>query len=123
VNKIASAFDPIFFLHHCNIDRLVSIWSAINGGKGVSAGKNDGDGTFTLAPWADLNEDTGNRTLVFPSEQYCLTIKQALLPSGARITRSGLPDYYLTRKNLGILIPILDVAIIARTHMKMCRWR
>lgn len=25
-----SAFDPIFFMHHCNIDRLLAIWSAIN---------------------------------------------------------------------------------------------
>ncbi|KAK2467606.1 hypothetical protein APHAL10511_000461 [Amanita phalloides] len=54
-----AAFDPIFYLHHCNIDRLVSIWSGINGGKWVCAGENDGGGNFTLAPRAALNEDTG----------------------------------------------------------------
>jgi tyrosinase len=25
-----SAFDPVFWLHHCNIDRLAAIWQAIN---------------------------------------------------------------------------------------------
>ncbi|GLA51827.1 hypothetical protein CBS63078_9911 [Aspergillus niger] len=26
-----AAFDPIFWLHHCNIDRLTAIWQALNG--------------------------------------------------------------------------------------------
>ncbi|ORY62692.1 uncharacterized protein BCR38DRAFT_346826 [Pseudomassariella vexata] len=25
-----SAFDPIFWLHHCNLDRLIALWQAIN---------------------------------------------------------------------------------------------
>ncbi|KAH8432716.1 tyrosinase [Aspergillus melleus] len=29
-----AAFDPIFWLHHCNIDRLTAIWQALNGSGG-----------------------------------------------------------------------------------------
>ncbi|KAF8637719.1 hypothetical protein AX17_002622 [Amanita inopinata Kibby_2008] len=53
-----AAFDPIFYLHHCNIDRLLSIWSALNQGVGVSTGKSDRNGTFTLAPQAAVDTDT-----------------------------------------------------------------
>jgi len=31
-----AAFDPIFYLHHTNVDRLFSLWAAINPGVGVS---------------------------------------------------------------------------------------
>lgn len=31
-----SAFDPIFYLHHCNVDRLFALWSAINPGVWVT---------------------------------------------------------------------------------------
>ncbi|KAI0318086.1 common central domain of tyrosinase-domain-containing protein [Amylostereum chailletii] len=30
-----AAFDPIFWLHHANIDRILSLWTAFNGGKWV----------------------------------------------------------------------------------------
>jgi hypothetical protein len=26
VNEILVGFDPIFFLHHCNVDRLYAFW-------------------------------------------------------------------------------------------------
>ncbi|CAI7673953.1 unnamed protein product [Penicillium viridicatum] len=29
-NVPVAAFDPLFFLHHCNIDRLFAIWQALN---------------------------------------------------------------------------------------------
>ncbi|PFH53631.1 hypothetical protein AMATHDRAFT_54855 [Amanita thiersii Skay4041] len=53
-----AAFDPIFFLHHCNVDRLFSLWAAMKPGKGVTTGKNDQGGTFTLAPLVPLDENT-----------------------------------------------------------------
>ncbi|KAJ7339997.1 tyrosinase [Mycena albidolilacea] len=42
-----AAFDPIFFLHHANVDRLVSLWSALNPGVWVTPGEATG-GTWTL---------------------------------------------------------------------------
>jgi len=29
----AAGFDPIFFMHHCQVDRLLSLWSALNPGQ------------------------------------------------------------------------------------------
>lgn len=34
----ASAFDPIFWLHHCNVDRLWAIWAALNPNSYVEPG-------------------------------------------------------------------------------------
>ncbi|KAI9508870.1 photo-regulated tyrosinase [Russula earlei] len=42
-----AAFDPIFFLHHCNVDRLLSLWEAVNPGTWVTRGPAEG-GTFTI---------------------------------------------------------------------------
>ncbi|KAF9005143.1 tyrosinase [Cyathus striatus] len=52
-----AAFDPIFFLHHCNVDRLLSLWSAINPGVWVSAGDSE-DGSFTMSAENPVDADT-----------------------------------------------------------------
>ncbi|RIB12712.1 hypothetical protein C2G38_1976203, partial [Gigaspora rosea] len=55
-----AAFDPIFFLHHCNLDRLTAIWQAIN----PNAWIEDSDkatfteGTFTEQPHKKLTGST-----------------------------------------------------------------
>ncbi|TFK38415.1 tyrosinase [Crucibulum laeve] len=46
-NPAVAAFDPIFFLHHCNVDRLLSLWSALHPGVWVSKGDSE-DGSFTM---------------------------------------------------------------------------
>ena len=30
-----AAFDPMFFLHHCQLDRLLSLWTTLNNGTWV----------------------------------------------------------------------------------------
>ncbi|KAI9433243.1 hypothetical protein BJY52DRAFT_1132323, partial [Lactarius psammicola] len=52
-----SGFDPIFFLHHANVDRLLSLWSAINPGVWVTRGPAEG-GTFTIAGNAVIDNNT-----------------------------------------------------------------
>ncbi|KDR79498.1 hypothetical protein GALMADRAFT_208846 [Galerina marginata CBS 339.88] len=52
-----AAFDPIFFLHHCNVDRMLSLWSALNIGVWVSPGDSE-DGSFTLPPEAPVDKTT-----------------------------------------------------------------
>jgi tyrosinase len=42
-----SAFDPIFWLHHCNVDRLFAIWQAINPNTWSINQKTD-SGTFAV---------------------------------------------------------------------------
>jgi tyrosinase len=29
-DPVYAAYDPIFFLHHCNVDRQLAIWEGIN---------------------------------------------------------------------------------------------
>ncbi|KAI0712434.1 photo-regulated tyrosinase [Earliella scabrosa] len=52
-----AGFDPIFFLHHCNVDRLLALWSALNPGVWVTESRED-DGTFTIPIGAVIDKDT-----------------------------------------------------------------
>jgi hypothetical protein len=55
-----SAFDPIFFLHHANVDRLLSLWSAVHPGEWVSPGPAQARrGSFTIRANAALDSSTG----------------------------------------------------------------
>jgi len=51
-----SSFDPIFYLHHANIDRLFAIWQALNQHTYVT-GQRNGGGTYGVPPntWEDGN--------------------------------------------------------------------
>ncbi|TVY81027.1 Tyrosinase, partial [Lachnellula suecica] len=42
-----SAFDPVFWLHHVNVDRLFAIWQALNPAS-YTINKRAGDGTFVI---------------------------------------------------------------------------
>ncbi|KAL9128041.1 MAG: hypothetical protein Q9217_003205 [Psora testacea] len=60
-----SAFDPIFWLHHANVDRLIAIWQAINPDSYVTPQVN-ALGTFTDEPGA--SEDTNTPLAPFRSD-------------------------------------------------------
>ncbi|KAJ7190769.1 photo-regulated tyrosinase [Mycena pura] len=52
-----AGFDPIFFLHHANVDRMISLWSALNPGVWIGRGPAEG-GTFTIPPDATIGPQT-----------------------------------------------------------------
>ncbi|EWC44962.1 hypothetical protein DRE_01021 [Drechslerella stenobrocha 248] len=52
-----AAFDPIFWLHHTNIDRLFALWQGINP-TGYNISGTSSFGTFTLAGGIEENLDT-----------------------------------------------------------------
>jgi tyrosinase len=56
------AFDPIFFLHHANVDRLLSIWAALNPSVWVTPG-NSGEGTVTIPADSIIDTKTGTHVL------------------------------------------------------------
>ncbi|KAK0450230.1 photo-regulated tyrosinase, partial [Armillaria borealis] len=56
-NVSVAGFDPIFFLHHANVDRMLSLWSALNPDVWVSEGLAT-DGTFTVAAKASVDANT-----------------------------------------------------------------
>ena len=53
----SSAFDPIFWLHHCNVDRMLSLWSAVNPGVWVTRGPSD-VGSFTIPANTPIDANT-----------------------------------------------------------------
>ncbi|EJF63238.1 photo-regulated tyrosinase [Dichomitus squalens LYAD-421 SS1] len=52
-----AGFDPIFFLHHAQVDRLLSLWSALNPGVWVNKSVEE-DGTFTIPDGATVDTNT-----------------------------------------------------------------
>lgn len=52
-----SAFDPIFWLHHTNVDRLYAIWMAINPGKLMAPLAHE-SGTMSIPSGNNDNTDT-----------------------------------------------------------------
>ncbi|KAG7085489.1 hypothetical protein E1B28_003052 [Marasmius oreades] len=52
-----AAFDPIFFMHHANVDRLLSLWSALHPGTWVTPNTSQ-DGTWTIPAGAPIDENT-----------------------------------------------------------------
>ncbi|KAH9988351.1 hypothetical protein BJV77DRAFT_1061440 [Russula vinacea] len=58
VHGTVGGFDPLFFLHHANVDRMLSLWSAVNPGVWVSPGPALQGGSFTIAANAPLDNKT-----------------------------------------------------------------
>ncbi|KAG8527171.1 uncharacterized protein KY384_008601 [Bacidia gigantensis] len=54
-----SAFDPIFWLHHTNVDRLIAIWQAIYPDSWINSSEVTAGGTFTDAPGSSEDANTG----------------------------------------------------------------
>ncbi|TAQ88827.1 hypothetical protein B7494_g2828 [Chlorociboria aeruginascens] len=64
-----AGFDPVFWLHHVNVDRLFAIWQALNPDS-YTINKPSGDGTFVIAanstetgftPLAPFNDASGRQ--------------------------------------------------------------
>ncbi|KAK8082497.1 hypothetical protein PG996_001278 [Apiospora saccharicola] len=53
-----SAFDPIFWLHHCQVDRLVALWQAINYNNTFMTGSYQTQGLFATAAGSSITADT-----------------------------------------------------------------
>lgn len=78
--NVNTAFDPIFFLHHCNVDRMLSLWAALNPGVWVSNGDSE-DGSFTLPPEVPVDKTTGtNFTSEIDIDSYLNIFHAALTP-------------------------------------------
>ncbi|TFY82262.1 hypothetical protein EWM64_g1750 [Hericium alpestre] len=52
-----AGFDPIFFLHHANVDRMLALWAALNPSVWVTSGSAE-DGTWTIPPNSTLDKTT-----------------------------------------------------------------
>lgn len=75
-----AGFDPIFWLHHANVDRLFAIWQAIYPDSYTTA-EADAEGTFTNAP-GEI-EDVNTSLTPFHSD----TVGTLYTSATARLTR------------------------------------
>jgi tyrosinase len=66
------AFDPIFFLHHANVDRMLSLWAAVNPGVWVASGLAEG-GTWTISGNATIDSNT---SMPYSPRTICLVYLQ-----------------------------------------------
>ncbi|KAF2465062.1 tyrosinase [Lindgomyces ingoldianus] len=53
-----SAFEPLFMLHHCNVDRLFALWQGVNPDKYVEPRSVFSSGTYTIADNTVVDADT-----------------------------------------------------------------
>ena len=56
-NPSVAAFDPLFFLHHANVDRVIALWEALNAGVWVIPGSSGG--TWSTPPRTQVDTNTG----------------------------------------------------------------
>jgi tyrosinase len=68
-DRFSLGLDPIFFLHHCNVDRLLSIWAALNPGVWVKSGPAEG-GTWTIPANATIDANTRMLNTLVPHSDY-----------------------------------------------------
>ena len=52
-----AAFDPIFWLHHCNVDRIFAMWQTVNGGS-YGASQTAPHNTWTVAKGSTQNQNS-----------------------------------------------------------------
>lgn len=57
LTPFGTGFDPIFYLHHCQVDRLLSVWSAAHPGVWVTESHQEGD-TVTIPNGTVINKHT-----------------------------------------------------------------
>ncbi|KAH9856477.1 hypothetical protein C2E23DRAFT_443001 [Lenzites betulinus] len=57
-NQKVAGFDPFFFIHHAQTDRLVSLWAALHPDQWVTA-SHEPQGSWMLENTAEVNEMTG----------------------------------------------------------------
>lgn len=62
-----SAFDPIFWLHHTNFDRLIAIWQALYPDSWASTSQVDSAGTYTDEPGAPEDGSTSMLSMFLPT--------------------------------------------------------
>ncbi|KAL9053666.1 MAG: hypothetical protein Q9162_004617 [Coniocarpon cinnabarinum] len=65
-----AGFDPIFYLHHANVDRLFAMWQALNPGSYMPSTNSGGSSTFTINAQQSLDGNTPLAPFAGANGQY-----------------------------------------------------
>ncbi|KAK0743131.1 hypothetical protein B0T18DRAFT_327692 [Schizothecium vesticola] len=98
-----SAFDPIFMLHHCNVDRLVALWQAINPSGPMFTTVHPSTGQFGTAPGTNLTADSPLKPF-FAEEGGFLTSNMVSDIRKLGYTYPEIDDWSTTPENLERLV-------------------
>ena len=63
-NPSVAAFDPLFFLHHANVDRVIALWEALNAGVWVVPGSSGG-GSWTVPAGSQVDANTSTHDVAY----------------------------------------------------------
>lgn len=74
-----SAFDPIFWLHHANVDRLIAIWQALYPDSWASVRQINSAGTYTNEPGSSEDGNTGKFHVPRGTVDHYVTDRSACL--------------------------------------------
>jgi tyrosinase len=104
-----SAFDPIFWLHHCNVDRLFAIWENLNSNYSIPSWSNKAQ-TFTMPSGIPTDADTRKENHLIPPQLKTYIAITALKPfhkseAGDFWTSNQVRD---TTKTFAYTYPILQ---------------
>ncbi|KAI0374143.1 Di-copper centre-containing protein [Pilatotrama ljubarskyi] len=77
----AAAFDPFFWLHHSQTDRLFALWSALHPDAWVT-NSHDADGTYTIDPTAAVDENTDLTPFYSSQTQFWTSADLQVPPEG-----------------------------------------
>lgn len=94
-----SAFDPIFWLHHTNVDRLYAIWMAMNPGKIMTPLAHEG-GTMSIPSGNNDNTDTSLWPFTSDSAGTVYTSSSAYELSTFGYTYPEIGDWSQSPENL-----------------------
>ncbi|KAF8858063.1 Di-copper centre-containing protein [Acephala macrosclerotiorum] len=94
-----AAFDPIFWLHHANVDRLYAIWQALNPTSFITP-TTEPFGTFALAQGTPEDETTPLEPFASSGNASYYTSDTSRMPSIFGYTYPEIPDWNIPAAQL-----------------------
>ncbi|KUJ20310.1 Di-copper centre-containing protein [Mollisia scopiformis] len=94
-----SAFDPIFWLHHANVDRLYALWQAMNPDSWITP-TTEPYGTFALPPGTPDNENTSLEPFASSGSSPYYTPDTSRMPNIFGYTYPEIPDWSIPASQL-----------------------
>eukprot|EP00475_Leptophrys_vorax_P038915 TRINITY_DN694_c0_g3_i1.p1 TRINITY_DN694_c0_g3~~TRINITY_DN694_c0_g3_i1.p1 ORF type:complete len:602 (-),score=154.35 TRINITY_DN694_c0_g3_i1:87-1892(-) len=107
-----AGFDPIFFLHHCQVDRLAAIWQALHPNETMHDEKETQSGTRTILPGSTIGLNTPLtpfRTRIGDTGSGCYNSRMVWNIHDLGYTYPGLED---PRKLLNAYRPDVDPKLL-----------
>ncbi|EIM81353.1 Di-copper centre-containing protein [Stereum hirsutum FP-91666 SS1] len=87
-----AGFDPIFWLHHANVDRLLQLWSSRHPGVWVTEGR-DQEGSITIPPNTVVNDKTELTPLIQTSSGAVSNYWVSANTQSTNVLNYSYPEY------------------------------